>query len=105
MRISTALLATMLSVSTTRAETLPMSRKTGGGVSADPARRVAQPLWAQPFSIPGWYFHLGRVDCSNVVSHVILDDSAHSKGGADIEVNVCATLGPLERPCLLTYDR
>ena len=32
---------------------------------------------------------------ARVVSHVILDNSPHCKGGADIEVNVCATPGPI----------
>jgi len=31
----------------------------------------------------------------SVVSHVILADTAHCKGGADIEGNVCATRGPV----------
>jgi len=36
-----------------------------------------------------------RESQSSVVSHLILDNPAHCGGGADIEVNVCATPGPI----------
>ena len=32
---------------------------------------------------------------TSVVSHLILDNPAHCEGGADIEVNVCATPGAI----------
>jgi hypothetical protein len=44
---------------------------------------MAASAWGKHWSL--------RTACPNVVSHVIVDSSAKCRGGADIEVNVCAT--------------